>query len=108
MFISYAQIPSLTRLLGARARVEQKLRTMRAFGPDAAVVFEAAEASDYCGLDEAIGLGRIIRTVGGKLFLNPAAIPEPRGTVIVTGLLLLAWAGGTFAAVALLVRAALH
>jgi hypothetical protein len=108
MLVSYAPIPGLTRIIGARARVEQRLRAARAFGPDVAVPFEAAEASDFAGLDEAIGLGRIVRTIGGRLFLNPAAIPEPRGTVIMTGLLLLAWTGGTFAAVAFLVRAALH
>ena len=81
----------------ARSTVESRLRSARAVDPQRAIALEPLDAAQSAGLDEAIGLGRVVRLPDGRSFLNPAAISRP-GEGVGYGLLLTLLALGSAAA----------
>ena len=94
----------VSRYGSSRIAVEARLRSARAVSPASAVAFRPTGPTDFAGLEEAIGRGRIVRATNGKLFLNSAAIPEPRfGGAMAIPLFLLS-AGSVIASVVMLVR----
>ncbi len=56
-----------------RAKIEARLRAAGAVTPERAVVMKL-EGDEVAGLDEAIGLGRIVRSASGRMYLNPSAV----------------------------------
>ena len=56
-----------------RSKVEARLRAAGAITPGQAVDLLPEGDEEVRGLDEAIGLGRVVRGPNGRLYLNPAA-----------------------------------
>ena len=92
----------------ARSTVESRLRSARAVDPQHAIALEPLDAAESAGLDEAIGLGRVVRLPNGRCFLNPAAIRKPYEGVGYGFLLGLLALGSVAASIAALVMVATH
>ena len=86
------------RRSGSRQTIEATLRSKRAISPEQAVSLGPLELGDFAGLDEAIGLGRVVRMPSGKLFLNPKAVAVGAGEGAGSALALILLAAGSVAA----------
>lgn len=88
-----------------RAKVEDRLRAAGAITPERAIDLTPEGDDELSGLDEAIGLGRIVRSANGRLFLNPAAVANTSGEGVFALLLFLLVAASVVVSVVVLVAA---
>ena len=86
-----------------RATFESRLRAAGAVTPERAVAMLPEGSAETSGLDEAIGLGRVVRTGSGKLFLNPATTGGANGEMAMAVLLFLLVTASVLASIIALV-----
>ncbi len=89
----------------ARSDIEARLRAAGATDSRRAIELVPAGPAETAALDEAIGLGRIVRTARGQLFLNPAASEQPGGETAMGLLLMLLVLASVLATVVTLIAA---
>lgn len=87
-----------------RAKIEARLRAVGAVTPERAVVM-APEGDEVAGLDEAIGLGRIVRSPTGRIYLNASAVTAGGPETVFALLLLLLVAASVLVSVIALIAA---
>ena len=87
------------------AKIEARLRALGAITPERAVDLVPQGDDEVSGLDESIGLGRIVRGPNGRLFLNPAAVAKPNGEGVFALLLFLLVTASIVASVVALIAA---
>ena len=87
------------------AKIEARQRALGAVTPERAVDLVPEGDEEVSGLDEAIGLGRIVRGPNGRLFLNPAAVAKPDGEVVFGLLLFLLVTASVMVSVIVLIAA---
>ena len=79
----------------------ERLRTAKAINSASAIEYIPANATQQAQLDEAIGLGLVVRRADGRVFLNERAVSERNegiGYGVLLGLLALGSAAASVAA----------
>lgn len=81
----------------ANQGIVERLTAAKAVNPSSAIMHEPSDAAEQAQLDEALGLGLVLRRADGRIFLNQRAVSE-RNEGIGYGLLLALLALGSVAA----------
>ena len=85
----------------AEEGVAERLRKAKAISSESAIACTPANATQQAQLDEAIGLGLVVRRADGRVFLNERAVSERNegiGYGVLLGLLALGSAAASIAA----------
>lgn len=88
-----------------RDKIEQRLRDSGAVTADRAVLLGPLSEEETAGLEEAFGLGTVMRSRNGRVFLNPAVTAKASGENVFTFVLVLFATASILASVIALIAA---